>query len=396
MKLNTSVLDGLRFLLALWVVCGHFYIIIGGTNFFNIPFVTSLLQQPIIAVNGFMIITGFLMTYHYILREEREPFLEASTGVKFILRRFFRLYPIYFLAIIAAFFLVENMYLLRKEILEFFTGSSVTVFGNESKLETPTLVGMFSHLLFIHGLIPHEDSTILSVAWSLSLEMQFYVIFPIIFSVLFRKQASLRFSVITVISVVVSVLSLNYLKSYFDMPAALFFRMPVFILGMMVAAAALKKLRWRFVALNGCIILAMEDRLTVILSIGLIFLMFYENLKLVLPRSIYSIISLIGGLLSNKVSKFGADISYSLYLMHMLIMPFIIKFFIDLNYSKLLTAGLSFVSLLVITITLSYVLYLYIEKPFIAMGKRVVATLPRPTRAQVEISADFSGSEATK
>ncbi|HFL2538660.1 TPA: hypothetical protein ACG3G9_003819, partial [Clostridioides difficile] len=85
MKLNTSVLDGLRFLLALWVVCGHFYIIIGGTNLFNIPFVSSLLQQPIIAVNGFMIITGFLMTYHYILREEKEPFLEASTGVKFIL-----------------------------------------------------------------------------------------------------------------------------------------------------------------------------------------------------------------------------------------------------------------------------------------------------------------------
>ncbi|MDK8189273.1 acyltransferase [Paenibacillus sp. UMB7766-LJ446] len=384
MKLNTSVLNGLRLLLALWVVCGHFYIVIGGKNFIDIPFISSLLQQPIIAVNGFMLVTGFLMTYHYILREQKEPFLEAPTGIKFILRRLFRLYPVYFIAIIAAFFLVENMYLLRKEILEFFTGSSITVFGAESKLETPTLIGMFSHLFFLHGLIPHQDSTILSVAWSLSLEMQFYIIFPIIFAILFRKQTGLRFSIITLFSVALSVLSLNYLKSYFDMPAALFFRMPVFILGMMVAAAALKKIKWRFVTLNGLIILAMEDKLTIILTVGLIFLMFYENLKYILPRSIYSIISFFAGLLSNKLSKFGADISYSLYLIHMIIMPFIIKFFINFNYSKLLTAGLSFVSLLAITITLSYILYLYVEKPFIVMGKRLVGALPRSARIQAE------------
>jgi peptidoglycan/LPS O-acetylase OafA/YrhL len=377
--LNTKVLDGLRILLALWVACGHFYIIIGGKKLFEIPVVSTLLQKPIVAVNGFMMITGFLMTYHYILREKKEPFLEATTGIKFILRRLFRLYPVYLIAIIAAFFLVENMYLFRKEALEFFTGSSMTAFGAESKLETPTLLGLLSHLFFVHGFFPHQDSSILSVAWSLSLEMQFYVLFPVIFAFLFRKQVSFRFVFMTVLAIAASAFSLKYFMGYFEMPAALIFRMPIFLLGIMLAAAALDKLKWRYVILNSAVILAFEDKFTIVLAVGIAAFMFAENLKRFLPKSVYAIVHFFVKLLSSKTAKIGADVSYSLYLMHMILLPFLLKFFIGLGLSKLMTAGLTFAAFIVINFALSYVIHLYVEQPFIRIGKQVVDKI-KPAR----------------
>lgn len=375
LKLNTKVLDGYRFLLALWVAIGHFYIIIGGTKFFDIPIVSYLMAHPIIAVNGFMIITGFLMTYHYILREKKEPFREASTGIKFILRRLFRLYPVYLLAILAAFFLVEYMYQFRAETLQFFTGSTRTAFGAESKMETPTLLGLVSHLFFVHGLIPHQDSTILSVAWSLSLEMQFYVLFPVIFAFLFSRGTSVKFIAVTVLTTAISVLTLAHYKTYFDMPAALIFRMPIFLLGMMVAAASLGKLKWRYVWLNGAIILAFEDKYSAALAISLVLFLLLGSFKAYLPSFLYKGLNAVSNLLSSKFSTLGADISYSLYLMHLIILPFILKFYISFQLSKYATAGLTFATFIAVNFALSYLLHLYVEKPFIRIGKQFVSRI---------------------
>ncbi|WJH37283.1 acyltransferase [Paenibacillus sp. CC-CFT747] len=219
-------MDGFRFLLALWVAVGHFYIIIGGPGFWQASGVTKLLLSPWAAVDGFMVVTGFLMTYHYLLREAKEPAGRLATGVTFLVRRLFRLYPVYLLAILAAFFVVSDLYEMRKEILDYFTGSTLTPFGTESKSEDPSVTGLLLHLTFLHGLFPAYESSVLSVAWSLSLEMQFYVLFPALFSFLFLKVRSAKLYAFLAAAVVVSeVLLAKYLHGQ---PAMLLYKLPCF------------------------------------------------------------------------------------------------------------------------------------------------------------------------
>jgi peptidoglycan/LPS O-acetylase OafA/YrhL len=370
--LDTRSLDGIRFLLALWVACGHFFIIVGGSHTVDIPLFSKVLSNPIIAVDGFMMITGFLMAYHYFLREAKEPVTEFATGMKFVIRRLFRLYPVYFIAIICATFLVSQIYINREEILIYFTGHSQTIWGGESKHEAPTLIGVVSHLLFAHGLIPGQDSTILSVAWSLSLEMQFYVLFPILFALLFHYKSRIIIFSVTVLAVIMSFVTLKYYTHWFDMPSLLICKFPLFLLGMLLAAAGLNKMKWSYFHLAALLILPFQNKMTIIVALAIMMFLNLDKLKGYLNPVIFRIILFFRSILSSKLAKLGADISYSLYLFHMILMPFVIKFYINLGISKYQTLGLSFVTFIVMSILLSYGGYIAVEKPFINIGKNVV------------------------
>jgi len=88
------ILDGIRGYAALWVLLGHCSNLSG----LNLP----LLNRPQMAVDVFMIMSGFLMTQHYFLRQDREPWESPRTWMKFWVRRFFRIAPLYYAVLIPA------------------------------------------------------------------------------------------------------------------------------------------------------------------------------------------------------------------------------------------------------------------------------------------------------
>ena len=93
-----GTLDGLRGSMSLWVLLG---LTCSLTGMHFIPVVRSTHY----AVDGFMILSGFLMAYHYMLRAAKEPWTTPSTWKSFYIRRYFRLSPVYYLLLIPAFFL---------------------------------------------------------------------------------------------------------------------------------------------------------------------------------------------------------------------------------------------------------------------------------------------------
>ena len=86
-----AFLDGLRGFASLWVLVGHAMFLTG--------YKVMILAEPDLAVELFIIISGFLMTFHYQARQAREPWTAPDTWRIFWVRRFFRIAPLYYVCL---------------------------------------------------------------------------------------------------------------------------------------------------------------------------------------------------------------------------------------------------------------------------------------------------------
>ncbi|WP_439558976.1 acyltransferase family protein [Dyadobacter sp.] len=383
---STKFLDGFRFFLALWVVLAHFYTLVGGVMFIPLPRLLEGFNHPIIAVYGFMAITGFLMTYNYISREHKEPVNHKYTFIKFWLRRLFRLYPVYILLITIAFISFTKNAKVNEENLIFFTGSNVSQWGFVRSVTQPSIPDFISHILLVHGLFPEFHDSILGVTWSLSLEMQFYFLFPFIFLFTFAYKSShqkklVLFLLVCTFLAVLSPKVFDFLTTYFSLPkfklpSILTYTMPLFLFGMLSAGVRLKKISPVYLIIAIILLFSFQAFLTnLVLSIFLLFL-FLDKLEPFIPAFMVRIFSSTRSIMSGKLAGYGADISYSLYLIHTLLIGYILQFtitlFSDQSVSKLTIALVALALTLIICFTICYFIYLLIEKPFIKLGRSVV------------------------
>src|ERR1700683_2859555 len=88
-------LDGIRGGAAFWVLLAH-CMIWGG--WYGIP-----LPEPKIAVDIFMLVSGYLMFHLAEERAAKEPPGQLASMFKFWMRRYFRIAPVYYLALVCAF-----------------------------------------------------------------------------------------------------------------------------------------------------------------------------------------------------------------------------------------------------------------------------------------------------
>jgi len=175
-------IEGLRAWLALWVVASHVLEFSGFDYASNVGWVHALLQQGPLAVNVFMIVSGFVI--FNLLGGQRE------TCRQFLVRRFFRIYPLYILlfllsipaASLAHWALGHSHYLTPPTW--WFEHNIHTAAARDWKVNIP------AHLTLLHGLIPdawhggaNTSRTWLDPAWSLSLEWQFYFVAPLVFGI---------------------------------------------------------------------------------------------------------------------------------------------------------------------------------------------------------------------
>ena len=167
-KIYFPNLNGLRFIAAFLVIIHHieqFKSISNIENYWGeIPFIGIIGKLGVVL---FFVLSGFLITY--LLLTEEHSFKKISIR-KFYVRRMLRIWPLYFLIIILAFFVLPN--------ISIFT---LPGFGKDV-IYSNLLLKLFLYAIFfpnlvlsLLGIVPYASHT-----WSIGTEEQYYLVWPII------------------------------------------------------------------------------------------------------------------------------------------------------------------------------------------------------------------------
>jgi len=152
-------LDGLRavgilaVIMVHWNPLGHHYNEV-------LPFVTRFPRLGWVGVDLFFTISGFLITGILLSTKGKEGYFK-----NFMARRALRIFPVYYLLL----FLVWVVFPLLPDFYEY-------VFSSDTPIGVVSYWLYFSNIMMGYGPAKHE---LLQITWSLSIEEQFYLVFPL-------------------------------------------------------------------------------------------------------------------------------------------------------------------------------------------------------------------------
>ena len=334
MKYRTEI-DGLRAVSVVAVVIFHFF--------------PSVLKSGYLGVDIFFIISGYLITGYLIKLKNKKIALE-----QFYARRIKRIFPALFV-----FFSLTTLTLLfiliRYDFEKYFN----------SLIAAKTFWANWYFWLNGGYFGSNDKLKPLLHTWSLSVEKQFYLLYPILIIFGFWMQKKLKFRLIVLLILITSISFFLwlYLHSIGGQNPA-FFLLPTrawqFGLGGIIAIIHLNNIGTSFVKKNNLsaisifliffsLIYTFNNQLqTILISIGAALFLFLKSQNQ----------DLIFYLFKNSLSIYIGKISYSLYLYHWPISVIILYYFIDYTPFAASITGM------LLSVLLSYASYRYIELPF--------------------------------
>ncbi len=336
-------IDGLRFFAIFFVVWFHIL-----CNFrYNInsnitlPFVDFILDNFALGSSGvllFFVISGFILALPFIKAMNNNGIINLKN---FYMRRLTRLEPPYI--IIMTIMLFVFIIIKKFNIIEVFEHYFASIF--------------YLHFLFFPG----EEPLLNGVAWSLELEIQFYILTPLLTKIFILNKKTRRF--LLVFTIFFFSITCNY---YTFKYIILLNHINYFLVGYLLADlyldnkynTNLKLKNWIIILLYFLIPITfwkyIGKNLGMLLFISLIFFSYYHiihgRVKVIFQNKI---ITTIGGM------------CYSIYLIHLPIIGFINILFRKLHlfqaniYSFILFLFFN----LTIIVILSFLFYIYIERP---------------------------------
>lgn len=351
MNNNLQTIQWLRGIAALLVTLVH------GSNEVNKIFPSSLIFIPhnfVIGVDLFFIISGFIMVY-----TTRKYEKGWQSSLLFIKKRFIRVVPIYWLYSLLAIF-------------------SVTLLSKYMSNPAVDIGHIVKSLFFIPEYYPNTDSIqpILRVGWTLNYEMYFYALFSLSLLITSKYRVVLT-SAFFLFIFFLSLTSDNVLARFYS--NNIIFE---FILGMLIAKIfSNEKLKFLFIGYRSFILFFSLSVISYSILVGGndVNDIGCRGLQFGIPAaalfiSFLSLDSIIAkgisasNILFNVMSSLG-DSSYTQYLAHMFCivgMNVIVKklFAIDAAY-----AWPYFIAVIIFTILISHMLYLFIEKKVVLYFK---------------------------
>lgn len=345
---NIVVFDGLRGVLAIWVVIFHIFSISG----YKVP--STLDGQH--AVTVFFILSGFVIAK--LITDRREGYLV------FITRRFFRLFPVYAVCLLIA-------------VCLFYFGIMPRTFNVDQ-----TFNHVISHISMLHGLVPSEilpnaEKTLLNPAWSISVEWQFYIVAPFLFFLLMTWPVAGL-----VVLLLAAGFSRRLIISNFSVGgASLFAYIQFFSLGIVSLYV------WNWMEKYHALFKGNLSLVVIVVPLLLIpFLGISNNMGVFVWLLAYSVavydyfgekasilFSGIAGFLRSRSIVWLGVISYPLYLIHEPVVWFFVRFQKNYlsglrNFESIVAVG---VAALVASLFFAQILGVLVERPGIAFGKRI-------------------------
>ena len=371
-------LDGLRGIAVLAVIIYHADV--------------SLLVGGFLGVDVFFVLSGFLITS--LLLDE---LIQTNTvdRARFYMRRIRRLMPalflvLFFSVLVSGLFVLDAAYHVRRDL-----PWAITFVLNWSYL-------FFEQSYFVNISRP----PLLQHLWSLSVEEQFYVIWPILLVALYKVRIGnlaprVKIFFVSAALAIASTAWMIHLSvtNGFPIPndpSRVYFGTDTHAMGLLVgcAAAAL----WRHEKLNARLT---PDRAAALNAIGLVslaglayFFVFVSELNEFLYRGGFLVLSLLtaslvlvaahpglkfGAILGNPVLKWFGDRSYGIYLWHWPIFV-LMRSGIDIQWAE----PIAFTAKIAIVLVVADLSYRFVEMPIRngAIGTRLAiwraAGVPRP------------------
>lgn len=289
----------------------------------------------------------------------------------FYMKRFFRIAPLYYVGI-AGYLLFSMLENYVSDGFYFIARPRYNAFN------------ILSNMFFAHGLSPEVNSNIVPGGWSIATEALFYSIFPVLF--LFLKSAAACIKVIAISLIVVSPFILvPFLLNHFEIPYDFVYgnilnMLPVFVLGM----------SYYFISRQSLFIFSKKlSMLLLCLSLISAFLNFNYTFHITLTPLIsgFAFIFLLNlfekhdWLNATFLMKLGKQ-SYSMYIIHFVFAwqgSKLTNKFLFGQWHPSAILILCFFGTVLITYMISLLSERFIEKPGIALGRKLIIQLSLKT-----------------
>ena len=321
-------------------------------------------------VQLFFVASAYTLCFSSVKRaDEQQPL------ISFLIRRFFRIAPLYYVAMISYFLLESNMHILALIKMPYSLYNFQTIAAN---------------ILFIHGFLPSANNNIVPGGWSIGTEMAFYLIFPILFALFdqaYKKYGIIALYVLVGLSILTNIgiqlVLQQLLTTVIDDGSFIYYnlinQLPVFLLGITIFFHHHNEIPIQ-------LSLSIQTVIVLVLTISEILLLPSKQYWLVatfLP--VIAGISFVFLLNILKESKYSnrflteiGQVSYSMYIFH-----FMFAWYLVPGIGLILKKGILPELLLVCSITLVTQLTFasaklsqkYIEAPGIWVGKTLISKL---------------------
>lgn len=361
---HVKAFEGLRGVLALWVLLGHW----GTAIAWPVHRIPADLWN-VRAVDVFVILSGFAMAT--LIDRKHEPYRV------FILRRFLRIFPVYWLYLLLSVVTIGIAYSVwsapgpgeMQQSRAAIAQSSITYFWPHILAHIPA-----AHALIPQRVLPYSAFAFLGQAWSISLEWQFYLVVPFAITAFIAglknwKMAAALVGCLLVLAVLSRFLPQGFIGGY----------LALFAIGIVT---------YYFLAARGRGVEWASGLPVLPAAIALIGLVLLVGVPQSFPVAIW--IAIAAGvavadepksplrpvirLLNLPFVQSLGRMSYSIYLSHMLVLTLVLYLLALVGVTNhWAIAGLLLVLTLGGTWILSTASFLLVEQPFQRLGRRLSA-----------------------